>query len=76
MQERKKIGVVGLRHLGRVISAVWARLGKTAVGFNYDALRVENLKNEWNFLSSTSWGLKMSCLRTFFDTENLLRRVQ
>ena len=38
------IGVVGLWHLGCIISTSWAKLGNTVIGFDYDAKRVENLK--------------------------------
>ena len=37
------IGVVGLWHLGCVISASWAKLGNNVVGFDYDIARVKNL---------------------------------
>lgn len=37
------IGVVGLWHLGSVLSAVWSRLGKTVIGFDTLADRVEGL---------------------------------
>ena len=38
------IGVVGLWHLGCIISTSWAKLGNTVIGFDYDAKRVKNLK--------------------------------
>ena len=37
------IGVVGLWHLGCVISASWAKLGNNVVGFDEDAERVKRL---------------------------------
>lgn len=39
-----KIGVVGMWHLGCVISACWAKLGHRVVGVDQDAKRIENLK--------------------------------
>lgn len=41
----KTIGVVGLWHLGCVLTAAWSRLGNTVIGFDYDAIRVEKLKS-------------------------------
>lgn len=38
-----KIGVVGLWHLGCVISVSWSKLGFNTIGFDYDRDRVENL---------------------------------
>ena len=38
------IGVIGLWHLGCVISAVWSKLGNRVTGFDYDTTRVKNLK--------------------------------
>lgn len=40
-----KIGVVGLWHLGCVISACWAKLGHRVFGVDHDAERIEKLKN-------------------------------
>jgi len=39
-----KIGVIGLWHLGCVISASWSKLGYNVVGFDYDNERIEKLK--------------------------------
>ncbi len=40
----KTIGVIGLWHLGCVLSAAWFKLGHSVIGFDEDAPRVENLK--------------------------------
>ncbi len=42
---KPKIGVIGLWHLGCVISVSWAKLGHNVVGFDYDSERVNKLKN-------------------------------
>ncbi len=42
MQEH--IGVVGLWHLGCVLSASWSELGHTVTGFDYDADRIAGLR--------------------------------
>lgn len=42
---KSKIGVVGLWHLGCVISVSWSKLGHNVIGFDYDAERVNKLKN-------------------------------
>jgi len=39
-----KIGVVGLWHLGCVVSASWSKLGYKVTGFDYDQSRISNLK--------------------------------
>ncbi len=39
----KKIGVIGLWHLGSVLCASWAKLGFKVVGFDYDKECVNNL---------------------------------
>ena len=41
----RKIGVMGLWHLGCVVSASWAKLGYNVVGFDYDESRINNLQN-------------------------------
>ena len=41
----KKIGVVGLWHLGCVVSASWSQLGYKVIGFDYDESRINNLQN-------------------------------
>jgi len=41
----KTIGVVGLWHLGCVLSAAWAKLGNQVIGFDYDGDRVDALNN-------------------------------
>jgi UDPglucose 6-dehydrogenase len=38
-----KIGVVGLWHLGSVVSCAWAKLGNDVVGFDYDTNIIDNL---------------------------------
>jgi UDPglucose 6-dehydrogenase len=40
---QKTIGVIGLWHLGCVLSASWYKLGNRVVGFDYDAARIQNL---------------------------------
>lgn len=40
----QSIGVVGLWHLGSVLTAVWSQLGKKVVGFDTDPLRVQSLQ--------------------------------
>jgi UDPglucose 6-dehydrogenase len=40
----EKIGVIGLWHLGCIVSASWAKLGYHVTGFDYDNMRVQNLK--------------------------------
>lgn len=40
----KKIGVIGLWHLGCVLCAAWTKLGHEVVGYDSDAKRVDNLK--------------------------------
>lgn len=40
-----KIGVVGLWHLGCVISACWSKLGLKVKGFDHDLERVKKLQN-------------------------------
>lgn len=39
----EKIGVIGLWHLGCVISASWVKMGHSVVGFDYDEDRVNKL---------------------------------
>lgn len=41
----KKIGVIGLWHLGSVLCASWAKLGFDVVGFDYEKTRVDNMNN-------------------------------
>ena len=41
----KKIGVIGLWHLGSVISASWAKLGHNIYCFDYDKKRIEDFEN-------------------------------
>ena len=41
----KKIGVIGLWHLGCIISVSWTKLGYKVVGFDYDDERVKKLQN-------------------------------
>jgi len=43
MVNQSKIGVVGLWHLGCVISAAWSKLGLPVVGFDYSQDLIENL---------------------------------
>ena len=40
----KKIGVVGLWHLGCIIAASWSKLGYNVKGFDYDEERINNLQ--------------------------------
>jgi UDPglucose 6-dehydrogenase len=60
---KSKIGVIGLWHLGCVISVSWSKLGHNVVGFDYDAKRVNKLKNgipplyEPNLLESLHEGI-------------------
>jgi len=44
-KKSKKIGVIGLWHLGSVLCASWSKLGYEIVGFDYDKNRVDNLLN-------------------------------
>jgi UDPglucose 6-dehydrogenase len=47
MQEKATIGVVGLWHLGCVLSAAWSKLGFKVIGFDYSKELIENLdKNQ------------------------------
>jgi len=39
----EKIGVIGLWHLGCVISVSWSKLGYSVAGFDYDNQRINNL---------------------------------
>ncbi|MDQ1239803.1 MAG: UDP-glucose 6-dehydrogenase [Thermodesulfobacteriota bacterium] len=41
---KRTIGVIGLWHLGCVLCAAWSRLGNKVAGFDYDRLRVEELR--------------------------------
>jgi len=43
LKKSKKIGVIGLWHLGSVLCASWAKLGFEVVGFDYDKERVNSL---------------------------------
>ena len=40
----EKIGVIGLWHLGCIVSASWAKLGYHVTGFDYDETRIKNLQ--------------------------------
>ncbi len=40
----EKVGVIGLWHLGCVISVSWMKLGYEVVGFDYEKTRVEKLR--------------------------------
>jgi len=40
----KTIGVIGLWHLGCVLTGAWFKLGQTVIGFDHDPARVGNLK--------------------------------
>lgn len=40
-----KIGVVGLWHLGCVISASWSKIENNVIAFDYDSNNIERLKN-------------------------------
>lgn len=39
----KVIGIVGLWHLGCVLTAAWSKLGNRVLGFDYDGSRIEKL---------------------------------
>jgi UDPglucose 6-dehydrogenase len=71
------IGVIGLWHLGCVISAVWSGLGKRALGFDYDSNRVENLNNgvpplfESNLQEKIQYGLNKKLLSFSNDIQSL-----
>ena len=41
---KSKIGVIGLWHLGCVISVSWTKKGHKVIGFDYDLDRVQNLQ--------------------------------
>ena len=41
----KKIGVIGLWHLGSVLCAAWSKLGYKVIGFDYEKKRVDKLLN-------------------------------
>jgi len=41
----KKIGIIGLWHLGCVVSVSWAKLGYQVIGFDYDEPRIKNLQS-------------------------------
>ncbi|MBW4660803.1 MAG: nucleotide sugar dehydrogenase [Drouetiella hepatica Uher 2000/2452] len=43
MAVHEKIGIVGLWHLGCVISAAWSTLGKTVQGVDFDHALIDNL---------------------------------
>jgi UDPglucose 6-dehydrogenase len=43
MAENIRIGVVGLWHLGCVLSAAWSKLGKIVTGIDFDAELIANL---------------------------------
>ena len=43
MATRTKIGVVGLWHLGCVLSAAWSKMRLEVVGFDYDSDLIDNL---------------------------------
>lgn len=59
-----KIGVIGLWHLGCVISASWVKLGYSVIGFDYDFERVRKLNEgippifEPNLKETIEQGLK------------------
>ena len=42
---KKKIGIIGMWHLGCVLSAVWSKLGNRVYGFDYDSDRINNLSD-------------------------------
>ena len=41
----KKIGIIGLWHLGCVLSASWSKLGNRVYGFDYDNNRIKKLQD-------------------------------
>lgn len=41
---KKNIGIIGVWHLGCVLSSCWSSLGHKVIGFDYDSKRIENLK--------------------------------
>jgi len=40
---KKVIGILGLWHLGCVLTAAWSKLGNRVLGFDYDGSRIEKL---------------------------------
>ena len=42
---KKKIGIIGLWHLGCVLSASWSKLGNRVYGFDYDNNRIKKLQD-------------------------------
>jgi len=41
----KKIGVIGLWHLGCIVSVSWSKLGYHVTGFDHNEKRIQNLQN-------------------------------
>ena len=41
----KKIGIIGMWHLGCVLSAAWSKLGNRVYGFDYNSDRIKNLSD-------------------------------
>lgn len=72
-----KIGVIGLWHLGCVISVSWMKLGYEVVGFDYENSRVKNLQKgipplfEPNLENSTSEGFKKGLLSFSNNVDSL-----
>lgn len=73
----KKIGVIGLWHLGSVLCAAWSKLGYKVIGFDYEKKRVDKLLNgippvfepELNTIINN--GLKNNSLNFSNDIESL-----
>ena len=73
----KKVGVIGLWHLGSVLCASWSKLGYEVVGFDYEKSRVDDLLNgiapvfEPNLNESINYGLKNNTLNFSNNIEAL-----
>ena len=42
---KQNIGIIGLWHLGCVLSVSWSKLGHNVIGFDYDEKRAGDLNN-------------------------------
>lgn len=73
----KKVGVIGLWHLGSVLCASWSKLGYEVVGFDYEKSRVDDLLNgispvfEPNLNKTINYGLKNNTLNFSNNIEAL-----
>ena len=74
---KSKIGVIGLWHLGCIISVSWSKLDHKVFGFDYDAKRVNNLKDgipplyEPNLQESVKEGIEKKLLFFTSSIEDL-----